>query len=78
MSIQDFQYLNDLAKEEAIWKYGDLLVNIGFGGDLCDVYKVFGFYVSICYEIKVPNRSTISSHIYPEKLPLVRNVYRPL
>lgn len=71
MQIEEFQFLSDTDKEEAVWNDGIFLVNYDEGNNMCDVYELFDFFVAYCYKLHVNLKAKITAHVYPDELPFV-------
>ncbi len=75
MKLEEFQLLNDKDKEIAVWNNGVFLKNFNDGTYVCDVYKLFEFYIAFYYELHKPKRAKITAAVCQEALPYVRISY---
>ncbi|MEO5996900.1 MAG: hypothetical protein ABIQ00_09435 [Chitinophagaceae bacterium] len=76
MIIQEFKNLKDIEKEKVVWFHGKLLTNLTFDNQVCDIYQLFDFYVSLSYDVKNTLKALICSQVYPEMLPIIRNIHK--
>ena len=69
MTIEKFELLNDCDKEQVIWDHGTFLNNYNDDNDICDAYKLYDFFVSLCYELGKNEKAKISAKLFPYQLP---------
>lgn len=69
MTIDKFELLNDIDKEQVIWDYGTFLNNYTDDKDICDAYELFNFFVSFCYELGRNEKAEISAKPFAYQLP---------
>ena len=76
MLLQHFKLLPNNEQEEAIWKDGIFVAHYcNEDIHMCDVYTLFGFYVSFCYELKHSEKAIINANLYPDQLPYLCKNY---
>lgn len=71
MTIEQFLFLNEVDKEEAIWRNGVFLKNSEDGNNLCDIYELFDFYVAFCYELDKNLKAKVIASTFQDSLPLL-------
>ncbi len=71
MKLEEFQLLNDKDKEIVVWNNGVFLKNFNDGTYVCDVYKLFEFYIAFYYELHKLKRAKITAAVCQEALPVV-------
>ncbi len=72
MDIRDYNKLNDTDKENLLWEHGIFLANFNDNDLICDVYKLFNFYISLCYVLHKNERAIIISALFPDDLPFIK------
>ncbi|MEO5998165.1 MAG: hypothetical protein ABIN89_15580 [Chitinophagaceae bacterium] len=75
MTIEQFKLLNDSEKEQAVWRDGVFLSNYDEWNSMFEVYKLFNFYVSFCYQLDKNEMAEITAYVYLDELPLLIKAY---
>jgi hypothetical protein len=68
MKLEQFLSLEDSNKENAIYRYGIFLENHQGRGIVCDVYKMFDFYVTLHFQRGKHERATITASTSRQQL----------
>jgi hypothetical protein len=51
MTLQQFRLLSKVEQDEHVTNHGIFLINYIDGDSMCDVYKLYEFYVKFCYDV---------------------------
>ena len=69
MKIDQFLLLSEPEKEELVWEEGFFLATYDEGDIMCDVYRLFDFYVTFSYELHKNETTNITVHPHQDGLP---------
>jgi hypothetical protein len=69
MTIEEYEKMDDLHKEEAVWDHGVFLNNYSEGKNICDAYELYDFFVAFCYNLDTHERVKITAKKHPDQLP---------
>ena len=75
MTIDQFNVLNDAEKEQAVWRDGIFLSNYDESNSMFEVYRLFDFFVSFCYQLDKNEMAKITAHAHSNELPLLIKAY---
>lgn len=73
MTIEEYELLDDLQKEEAVWHYGVFLENYSKGTDICDAYELFDFFVFFWYKLDTHEKANFIADKAPCNYPSFLN-----
>ena len=51
MSIDEFDSLSDVGKQDILWKNGIFISNLQNGNNIWDTYNLENFQVSVCFNL---------------------------
>ncbi|MEJ7738644.1 MAG: hypothetical protein WKF97_14540 [Chitinophagaceae bacterium] len=75
MTQQQFELLNQTEQDEEVLNQGVYLINYDQGNIMCDVYKLYHFFVKFCYDLNENTDPKITAftgtddfHLYESKI----------
>ena len=70
MDIDEFVFLDDVAKEEVVREKGTFFINYSDGDVMFDVYLLRNYYASFCYDLSNDKMIGIIAHDYHGYTPI--------
>ena len=61
MTMTEFKVLEPVEQDELVMDYGTHLINYYEGDTMCDVYKMYAFFVKFCYNINKQEKPSITA-----------------